>query len=173
MRKTAVILTLFALSSILSSARQRTPSQWGRAVLEVSGTKVHLGMTKAEVSEKLSGTEISKINENNWVVGAIPGPTLQFTNGRLSYADRYWITYDNDIVEALFGAVNSLNQEGFSACTVTAVLKTLPDSTGHSVEIMCGEKSVLITRLSFGGKSYNSVYEQLGIIHSFEKESPN
>jgi hypothetical protein len=53
-RATVVVLTFIPLCSILS-AQQRRSSQWGKAVLEVSGTKLHLGMTKAEVSEKLSG----------------------------------------------------------------------------------------------------------------------
>jgi hypothetical protein len=167
MRRTSAVGLVFVTLCSLLSAQQRGSSQRGTAVLEVSGVKLHLGMTKAEVTEKLSGTGISKINEDNWVVGAMEdlGPSLQFTNGRLNYADRYWVSYDNDIVEAMFGAVNSLNQEGFSACTVTAITKTLPDSTGHNVWIICGEKSILISRRSFGGKSYNSVHEQLGGMH--------
>jgi hypothetical protein len=40
-----------------------------------------------------------------------------------------WVTYDNDIMEALFGAVTSLNDEGFSACKVTADTKTDPTMT--------------------------------------------
>ncbi len=167
MKKTAVVvLTLIALCSILS-AQQRNSSQWGKAVLEVSGTKLHLGMTKAEVSEKLSGREIWKVNENNWVVAAKEklGPSLQFTDGHLNFADRYWVTYDNDIVEALFGAVNSLNQEGFSACAVTAGTKASPDLTAQNIWITCGEKSVLVTRQTIGGKSHNMVYEQLGEMH--------
>jgi hypothetical protein len=47
-------------------------------------------MAKAEVTEKLAGTEFSKVNENLWFVGKDVGgaPTLQFTNGRLNFADR-------------------------------------------------------------------------------------
>lgn len=167
MKRTAVIVSAFiALCSILS-AQQKSPSPRGKAVLEVSGTKLHLGMTKAEVSEKLSGKEFWKVNENNWVVAAKEklGPSLQFTDGHLNFADRYWVTYDNDIVEALFGAVNSLNQEGFSACAVTAGTKASPDVTAQNIWIMCGEKSVLITRHTIGGKSHNMVYEQLGGMH--------
>ena len=167
MKRTAVIvLTIVGLCSILS-AQQKTSPQWGRAALEIAGTKLRLGMTKGEVTEKMAGTEIYKINENNWVVGKLEniGPSLQFKNGRLNYADRYWVTYDNDIAEALFGAVNSLNNEGFSACTVTADTRPSPDQTAQRVWIACGEKTVLLVRRSFGGKSYNSVYELLGDMH--------
>jgi len=90
------------------------------------------------------------------------GPTLQFTNGFLSYADRNWVTYDNDIVEAMFGAVKTLNDEGFSTCIVTADDSVSPNLTAHRVWIDCGVKTVLVIRRSFGGKSYNSVDERLG-----------
>jgi hypothetical protein len=90
---------------------------------------------------------------------------LAFTNGRLSYASRNWPTYDNDIAEALFGAVNSLNQDAHSACTVIADVKTDPDMTVHRVWIACGEKSILVARAVINGKSYNTVDEQLGVMH--------
>lgn len=155
-----VLLTLTALSSILCAQQARL----SKAAIDVRGTKLRLGMTKAEVTDKLSGNAITKSHEDEWIVAASSelGPFLQFTNGRLSYADRYWVTSDNDIAEALFGVVNSLNQEGFSACTVTAHTKTDPDTMLHQVWIMCGEKSILLVRSSFGGKSYNTVSEQLG-----------
>jgi hypothetical protein len=159
------VLTLATLSSLLY-AQQKSSPQISNAALDVHGTKLRLGMTKGEVTDKLAGNEVTKDNEDNWSIAPSGklGPALQFTNGRLSYADRYWVTYDNDIAEALFGAVNSLNQGGFSACTVTADTKTDPDMTLHRVWIRCGEKSILLVRDSLGGKSYNSVYEQLGVM---------
>jgi hypothetical protein len=64
--------------------------------------------TKAQVTEKLAGHEFTKFHhEDEWVLGSPErnlGPMLQFTNGVLSYADRNWVTYDNDIVDAMFGA---------------------------------------------------------------------
>jgi hypothetical protein len=89
-RAAAIFITFVALSWLLS-AQQISSPQWGKAVLEVAGTKVRLGMTKSEVTERLAGTEFSKINENNWMVGNPEhlGPSLQFTNGRLNFADRY------------------------------------------------------------------------------------
>jgi hypothetical protein len=125
-------------------------------------------MTKAQVAEKLAGTEFTKVNDDEGMVGSLEknqlGPTLQFSRGVLTFADRYWTTYDNDIAGALFGAVSSVNGEGFSPCTVTADSRPAPDMTGHRVWIACGEKTILLIRRSFGGKSYNSVYEQLGVM---------
>ena len=160
-----VLLTLIALSSIVY-AQQQTTRQLSKAAIEVAGTKLRLGMTKAQVAEKLAGHEITKVQEDEWMVASLEkkqlGPTLQFTHGSLSYADRYWTTYDNDIVEALFGAVSTLNREGFSKCTVTADDSVSPDLTAHRVWISCGEKTVLVLRDSIDGKSHNMVYERLG-----------
>ena len=109
MKKTALaVITLAILSSLLYA--QKTASlQLSKAAIDVDGTKLRLGMSKGEVTDKLVGDEITKYHEDDWFVGPPEkdGPTLQFTNGRLSYADRNWVTYDNDTAEALFGAVNS------------------------------------------------------------------
>jgi hypothetical protein len=76
--------------------------------------------------------------------------------------------FDNDIVEAFFGAATSLNQEGFSACVLESGTKSSPDMTAHNVWINCGEKSILVTRHLMNGKAYNFVYEQLGVMRPWE-----
>jgi hypothetical protein len=164
MKKTVLVVLTLAALSLPPYAQQRVSPQLSKAAIDVSGTKLRLGMTKGEVTDKLAGNEITKGDEDTWAIApsGSSGSTLQFTNGRLSFADRYWVTYDNDIAEALFGAVNSFNQEGFSTCAVTADTKTEPGRTFHRVWIRCGEKSILLVRDSFGEKSYNQVYEQLG-----------
>lgn len=166
---TSAVLLILACWCPLLNAQQKHSAQLGKAALEVSGVKLHLGMTKGEVAEKLSGNEISKYNEDNWMIAAPNnlGPTLQFTNGRLTHAERNWVTYDNDITEALFGVVHSLNEEGFATCVVTANTKATPDATSHGVWIVCGEKSILVVRRTFGGKSYNTVDEHLGTMHDW------
>jgi hypothetical protein len=161
MKRTLRALLSVAVLTIIVHAQQRS-----KAVLEVAGANLRLGMTKAQVAEKLAGHEIAKLHEDEWMVGSLEkkelGPTLQFTNGVLSFADRYWTTYDNDVAEALFGAVSSLNSEGLLNCVVTADTAASPSLTAQRVWIKCGEKSILLVRRSFGGKSYNSVYERLG-----------
>lgn len=96
------------------------------------------------------------------------GPTIQFKNGVLSYTERFWTTSDNDVADALFGAVSTLNSEGFSVCTVTADTQVSPSINSQRVWIACGEKSALVVKRSFGGHSYNSVYEQLGKYRTIE-----
>jgi hypothetical protein len=131
---------------------------------------MYLGMTKAQVTEALAGNEFWKADENNWTVAPKDksGPSLQFTNGRLGFADRNWPSQDNDIAEAYVGAVRELNNEGFSWCVVSADSGATPDMTKSWVRIACGPKTVLLLRDTFGGKSYNLVYEQLGTIHKSE-----
>lgn len=162
-RTTIAILCCLAVLSILSSLvyAQRRLS---RSAIDVKGVKLRLGMSKSEVSEKLVGNEITKTDEDDWMVAASGelGPSLEFTDGRLSFADRYWVTYDNDISEALYGAVTSLNQEGLPACTVNTDIKTDPDSSLHRLWILCGEKSIVMVHNMTHARTFNTVHEQLG-----------
>jgi hypothetical protein len=173
MRSFLLGLSLFATLALTVHPQDHAPAQSGRATIEVGSTKLRLGMTKAQVEEKLSGHDITKIQPNEWMVSSEKelGPTLQFSNGQLTFADRYWTTSDNDIGEAFFGAATTLNQEGFSACTLESGTKVSPDMTAHNVWINCGEKSILVTRHLMGGKSYNMVYEQLGVMQPWDRKS--
>ena len=159
----AITILAFVASTMAAQCQDRVRSS---AEIEVAGHKLHLGMSKAQVIAKLAGTEFTKINDDEWMVGSFEkkelGPTLQFSRGLLTFADRYWVTYDNDIADALFGAVRTLNEEGFSRCTVTADAQTDPGMSAHRVWIACAEKTVLLVRRTMGDKSYNTVYEQLG-----------
>jgi hypothetical protein len=128
-------------------------------------------MTKAQVAEKLVGHEITKMDADSWLVGTGAElragrdlPEVQFTGGFLSYADRQWTTASNDTAEALFGLVTSLNEEGFSKCTVDADThaETDLDLNAQRVWMVCGEKTVLVARQTIGGKSFSSVSERLG-----------
>jgi hypothetical protein len=79
-RTTLVVLLVAALAT---SFAQSQASLHSRAEIEVAGHRLHLGMTKAQVAEKLAGAEITKIHEDEWMVGSLEkkelGPTLQFT----------------------------------------------------------------------------------------------
>jgi len=159
-RLALVLLTFAALSCILHAQEKRL----SKAAIEIRGTKLRLRMTKAAVTEKLAGTEITKIHDNEWIAGSPEhlGPTLQFTDGSLSFADREWTTGYNDTGEALFGVVNSLNSEGFSSCSVRADTHSSPDIVSQRVWIDCGEKTIVLIRRSISGKTFTSVMEQLG-----------
>jgi hypothetical protein len=138
--------------------------QHSKVELEVDGVMLHLGMTKSEVVEKLAGRQYWKVNDHNWVIGPPHdiGPSIQFTNGKLNFTERFWATNENDTGMALFGAVNSLNKDGFYACDVSASVNTSPDIAAHNVWISCGEKSVVVNRDTIGNHSYTMVHEELG-----------
>jgi len=162
-------LALFSLIALLSVVfvLQINYQQPDKGSIEIGGATLHLGMTKATISEKLRGVEIMRNDKDDfWFVGPPPSQSIQFTNGKLSYAGRNWTTYDNDIAQTLHGAVNHFNREGYSQCRVEADSKDEPGNTLQRIWIRCGEKSILIARMSFaGGKAYNTVEEMLGVIH--------
>jgi hypothetical protein len=166
MRKIAVGLLMLTLSSVIH-AQKKEPPQWGSASMDVGKTKLRLGMTKAEVSERLAGVAFRRDTDDFWIIGTgnNASPSLQFTNGRLNFVTRNWETTDNDIVVALFGVITSLNGEGFSVCKVSADMKADPTMTAQRVWIACGEKTILVHRATIGGKIYNTVDEQLGAIN--------
>jgi hypothetical protein len=159
-RTIPVSVLLVALCSILYAQKTNSPKP-GQAFIEIGSGKLRLGMSKSEVAEKLVGVSITKINEDHWVIGTV-SPSLQFTNGHLSFADRTWSASNDDIAESLFGVVSSFNSEGYSSCAVTANTNTSPNITHQNVWIDCGEKTILVEHLSMYGKSYNWVSERLG-----------
>lgn len=132
------------------------------ASIEINGVSLRLGMTKSEVEQKFQGSQIVKSSQDGWLIGN-PGSLLHFTVGRLTFAERNWPNQSNDIGEQLFGAVNSINSEGFYNCRVYTDVKTDPAATLHRVWIDCGDKSVLVARyVGASGKVYNTVDEHLG-----------
>jgi hypothetical protein len=169
--KTAIslLVVLTAFSSILC-ARQTSSEQSSKAFIEVGSVRLRLGMSRSEVAEKLVGSAITKINEDSWVLGK-NSPSLQFTDGRLSFADRTWSTTEDDIAESLFGVVSSFNSEGYSACKITADTNSSPGSMAQRVWIDCGEKTILVmvAHPSSSGKGYSWVSERLGKMRDFSK----
>jgi hypothetical protein len=166
MNKMLLIAVALAALILFLFSRQLNSQQASKAYIEIGGTKLRLGMTKADVAEKLAGVVITKDKEDFWLIGAEKSisQSLQFTNGRLSYASRYWPTFDNDILEAFYGAVTYLNNEGYSTCKVNADSKLEPNEKLQRVWIRCGEKTILVARASLDGKTYNTVDEMLGSI---------
>ncbi|MBZ5522422.1 MAG: hypothetical protein LAP21_09305 [Acidobacteriia bacterium] len=165
MKQKALALFAFVVLMSIVIDLKMNAQQSGNGVIEIAGVTLRLGMTKATISEKLASVPITKDREDFWIIGSKSSSQyLQFTNGRLTYVSRNWVTYDNDIVAALHGAVSSLNREGYRSCNVEADSKVDPDSTLQRIWIRCGEKSILVSRASLNGKSYNTVDEELGTI---------
>jgi hypothetical protein len=165
MNRKALFTFALAALSLLTFVPQPKAQEASKAEIEIGGARLRLGMTKADVTEKLAGVPIYKDREDFWLIGEKSiSQCLQFTNGRLSYASRNWPTFDNDVLEAFYGAVAHLNNEGHSSCKVNADSKLEPDEKYQRVLIRCGEKTILVSRASLSGKSYNTVDEMLGSI---------
>jgi hypothetical protein len=135
-----------------------------RAHIEIEGKRLTLGMTTGEVTNTIAGSTIHKIDDDFWGVGPEEpeAETVQFTKGRLTFAERYWTSTSDDIFDSLFGAVTTLNNQGFFSCQVQAKTNIQPDTSVRVVWIKCGPKSITVTRNTIGEKSFNEVHERLG-----------
>lgn len=60
---------VFLAMPLLAALAIYAHPQRTKVELEVDGVMLHLGMTKAEVAEKLAGRQYWKVNDDNWVVG--------------------------------------------------------------------------------------------------------
>jgi hypothetical protein len=149
-------VSLLALCTLGQSANQ--------PYIEISGKHLTLGMTMGEVTDRLAGSTVTKMSDDFWGIGANqpPAETVQFTKGRLTFAQRYWTSTSNDIFDSLFGAVTTLNNQGFSSCHVTTGTNIQPEMSTRVIWIVCGAKSISITRDTINQKSYNLVHEELG-----------
>ena len=163
MKIPALFLILLTAAITTSTAIPPIP-QAGNSYIEISGVRLRLGMTKAQVSEKLVGNTIKKIDEDFWGIGTeeLAPEVIQFTNGRLTYAERDWRSNTNDIYEGLFGAVTTLNNQGFKRCHVETKTVASPGDSAKYIWIDCGEKAISVIRDTISGKSYNLVHETLG-----------
>ncbi len=159
MNKKPLLPFALAAVSTLLYAQGKSPQVISKPSIEIEGVKLQLGMTKAEVSERLVGTQITKMNEDRWIIG--------------SYGMTSFKSGGDDQIDAIFGAVSSLNREGYTSFKVLAESKTIPvtdASTGRTlaasnferVWIACGAKAVLIVKANVGGHLNVDVSEQLG-----------
>jgi hypothetical protein len=163
MRKSAFVLALFTVATLMY-AQQNTPHQVSGPSIEIAGVKLHLGMTKADVAERLVGNDITKISEKEWMVGTIG--SVNFKDEKLISVDRSWSSHGVDSIDAVFGAVSVLNREGYSSCKVYADTLNRPGWKAEIVWIDCGQKTVLIFKGEVGGVPLQDVKERLG--HSYE-----
>ena len=117
--KTVVMLLMVIMSTVIYSQNAQQA-----ATIEINGAKLRLGMTKGEVAEKLAGANIHKITEDLWVIGDI-SPSMQFTAGRLTFADRTW-SKTEALAEPLYGVVSAFNEQGYTRCDISADTKVTP-----------------------------------------------
>jgi hypothetical protein len=167
-----VVLAVFATVWPLYS-QTTEQSQFSKGSIEISQNKLRLGMTKAEVAEKLSDAQFEFKKDNDWMLHN--GSIIQFEDGKLSYAVRDWtLDEKSDLVDTLFRIVSYFNREGDKACSVIA--DSLPDPnqpnpnqndpkvriTVGRVRIKCGDKSILIIKTIYNGIPSTDVWETLG-----------
>lgn len=148
--------------------------------LAIGSVWLRLGMTKEQVSRTLQSYEIIRKDDDWRVITAMEEPRrsvfLEFTNGRLSYAWHEWpIRTSDDIVPAIFGAVNSLGlglppaQSGGPrarplGCSIWTDVVSTVEAAADRVWVQCGPKSVLIAKGRAGSGPVESVvYVYLGM----------
>ncbi len=169
-----IVFAVLALLATVAPLRSQTTDQGqlSKNSIEISHTKLRLGMTKAAVANKLSDIQIDQKKENEWLLH--DGSLIQFQNGKLSYASRDWTAETSDLEDGLFRIVSYFNLEGDKECSVIA--DSLPDPnqpdrnqndqkvrmTGERIRIKCVNKSILIIKLTYNGTPTTSVFEILG-----------
>jgi hypothetical protein len=165
-----IVLAMLMLLVAAGTTRSQTAPQspLSSDSIEILHAKLRLGMTEAEAAEKLSGAEINRGPGSIWIVQQ-NGSVIQFDNGKLVFATRAWSIENNDIVEALFGVVRYFNDEGNRACSVSAESVSTPNSsdeglrtTLRTVRIICGDKSIFISKDTMNGHDFSAVVEALG-----------
>jgi hypothetical protein len=152
---------LVVLVCIRSDAQEQAPS------LEIGPVKVRLGMAKSDLQIKITGLGVVKTDEDSWTVtNGRPGVevygNIQFTNGRVTYVGRSWLTKNSDAVEAILGSINSFNQEGLTTCTILHEMISTPALAGERASIICGPKRLLIIKSKFEGRPFEDIIEQIG-----------
>lgn len=89
---------------------------------------------------------------------------LQFTSGRLTYADRSWTSANGDDLEAAIKALTALAQKGATSCNISHAPISEPDTATDRVFIMCGQRGVLMIRGRLSGiENFHEVTEFVGM----------
>ena len=160
--KTPALLVVALLSASTTTPEVRSPQIPN--YIEISGQRLHLGMTKAQVSEKLAGKTVQIMKDDLWTIGVNfpPEAEIQFTNGKLTYAEREWPSASNDLFESLYGAISTLNEQGFKGCVVTSYASNDPGLILKNIWVDCAGKSVSINRVTLRGNTYTFIQESLG-----------
>ncbi len=151
---------LLAISTIAQTEAQS---------LQIGSIEMRFGMSKADVEKGASRMGLEKADADHWFItsgGTNPAllGSVQFSGGRVTYADREWLTKGSDPVKAILGAVNSFAKEGLRSCVISHELVPSPNATGEKAVIDCGAKRLLILKLKIDGQEVDYVTEQLGLM---------
>jgi hypothetical protein len=163
MKHTLVVLLSLLVCAVAGTA-EKPPA------LEICSAQVHLGMTKAEVEASAGGSTLIKSVDDYWIITtgdpAKGGPhgSIQFTAGRVTYADREWLVEGSDAVEAILGATNSLSQSDAKVCVISHDTVSSPGSPFERAIFECGTKRLLILRGKMEGQTIEEISESIGTI---------
>jgi hypothetical protein len=162
-RQVLVLPVLLAACSVFYAQVRSAPGGSGE-YLGILGVRVRLGMTKAEVADRLGSRKMKEGSDDTWLFGEGQEwpSTIHFTDGRIDFASQSWIGSDGDVPRALFSAVGSLNKQGYSTCVVSTDTQASPIQTSERTWITCGKKSILISRMQDSKHTYHQVFEELG-----------
>jgi hypothetical protein len=159
-------LKIFRVALALLSVCALSGAQGQPPVLQIGLVKIHLGMSKTELQNEISGTaqgdatvhhtgdelgsSVFVITENTWNVGTPRGDDhageIRFRTGRVVYAEREWLLKDSDAVDAILGAIDSFQEGGHRACVISRDTLSDPDATYERAWIDCGTRRLLIKR---------------------------
>ena len=168
MKRTYIATVIVASVASVLFAQTDVKPQSSQEYIYVLGVKVRLGMTKEEISEKLGSQRLRderSQTQDFWLFGEKREwpSSIEFKDGKVIYASESWIGPDRDVAKALFGAVTSLNKQGYSTCQIfTDTESTSSSLTAERVWINCGKKSILVQRMQDAKSTYQQVFERLG-----------
>jgi hypothetical protein len=132
-----------------------------RVTLAIGGATVWLGMSQLDVMSEMShaGLTATALNPRMFIVS---GGTLQFTQGRLNFADRDWGENAESKLDAVIGALGTLTAHGDIQCVIQNAPLSEPEQKADRIFVTCGERSIMIMAGTALGKRASAVSERIG-----------
>jgi len=157
------------LTFVLASAAVPAISQ----TLELGVVTLSLGMASQQVLTLFSegGYKVMGDSTSTYLVPVVDRTVkhtyglVQFTGGRLTYAERGWTSTTGDNLDAPIKALGALAQKGATSCSITHAPSSQPDSTLDRVFVTCGQRGVRLAIGRFNGIDIYDVAEFIGESH--------
>lgn len=153
---------MFGVALFFSTAITPSVLQSAQKVsLELGSVKVWLGMTRGEVLNACAAAKYKVLEDKSDDSLNIESNSyrVEFKSGRVSAARRSWLAGGKDGLEAVLGALATLDKQN---CVVISGAENKPDVTMSRVSINCGARSVLILRGRIGRDGVEDVFEWIG-----------
>jgi hypothetical protein len=137
--------------------------------LDLGTMTVWLGMSKAQLLASCVKSGYRPISSDDpeelYVADQVGEITRQvfavrFLNGKLSYANRTWLTKSGSVDDAVIGAFATFN--GKTGCSIAHAFENGPDRHIERVVVTCGSRSVLVSKGEALGMNETEVLEEIG-----------